>query len=629
MAGTDFSHLTNDELIKGIKALDLPDYIRSKAYGIDVRETLAQMTEMTIQLGVNMGLSPDDALNWARKLQESVSQSEFDSWIATLLDGGPSIFMNTLSELQSTYPNGAAGVALVRETDPAKIYVWNGSAWEDFGDYQGIEIKDGSISSSKIIDETITADKLNLVGVDTLPRNFTFNFADGGTRAITAMVYFESGDYITAEVGVQFALLNSNDVALVSYGTVYKFSQSAHCKIKVKKIDNTTFSDLELESLKRKISVRNAKSLANYETAQKFVNSKVENFDGIRLNQISDVKLSSNLFNPQSALVGTMVSGDGRFSQNANYFTALPIYAGSESKIITVSYCRSYDIYDESGEYAKIGLNTNDNLAVKTIEIPKNHHIYISGHVENLSKMQINVGETLLDYEEYYVEIDKLKVDYNSNKISGLKVGMIGDSIAAASTSGIVGYNDLLVEDGAILSDYSLDGAKLVAGDNSIQDQLTQLISENDNLDVILVEGQTNDITSSSSPTPLGSISDSYTEEFDTQTFSGALENIFKQLKIKYLGALVIYIRVHQMDSRNSDLQKQYGERAMEIAEKWSVPVCDLYKSGGLNSKIPQMKQQFTLTNKVPTGDGTHPNSDGYLKYYYPRIKSEILKGIE
>ena len=162
MAGTDFSHLTNDELIKGIKALDLPDYIRSKAYGVDVRETLAQMTEMTIQLGVNMGLSPDDALKWARKLQETVSQSEFDSWVATLLDGGPSIFMNTLSELQTTYPNGAAGVALVRETDPAKIYVWNGSAWEDFGDYQGIEVKDGSIVTSKLADKAVTAEKTNL-----------------------------------------------------------------------------------------------------------------------------------------------------------------------------------------------------------------------------------------------------------------------------------------------------------------------------------------------------------------------------------------------------------------------------------------------------------------------------------
>ena len=80
----------------------------------------------------------------------TVTQSEFDSWVATLLDGGPSIFMNTLSELQATYPNGAAGVALVRETDPAKIYVWNGTAWENFGNYQGIEVKDGTITMAKL-----------------------------------------------------------------------------------------------------------------------------------------------------------------------------------------------------------------------------------------------------------------------------------------------------------------------------------------------------------------------------------------------------------------------------------------------------------------------------------------------
>src|SRR5699024_3429866 len=95
---------------------------------------------------------------------QAVPQSEFDSWIATLLDGGPSIFINTLSELQTTYPNGASGVALVRETDPAKIYVWNGTAWEDFGDYQGIEVKDGTITTSKLAEESVTP--LKMFGVD-------------------------------------------------------------------------------------------------------------------------------------------------------------------------------------------------------------------------------------------------------------------------------------------------------------------------------------------------------------------------------------------------------------------------------------------------------------------------------
>ena len=87
-------------------------------------------------------------------------------------DGGPSIFMNTLSELQTTYPNGAPGVALVRETDPAKIYVWNGTAWEDFGDYQGIEIKDGAVTTPKIANESVTRDKVALGAISSQETDF-------------------------------------------------------------------------------------------------------------------------------------------------------------------------------------------------------------------------------------------------------------------------------------------------------------------------------------------------------------------------------------------------------------------------------------------------------------------------
>ena len=160
----DLTGLTQDEITHGIKSSKLPDYIRYKQYLTDTNEALAQLAEMIIQFAVNLGLDPDQTLDWARKLQQAVPQSEFDSWIATLLDGGPSIFVNTLSELQAKYPNGAAGVALVRETDPAKIYVWNGTAWEDFGDYQGIEVKDGAITTEKIADGAVTIEKLVFAG---------------------------------------------------------------------------------------------------------------------------------------------------------------------------------------------------------------------------------------------------------------------------------------------------------------------------------------------------------------------------------------------------------------------------------------------------------------------------------
>uniref|UniRef100_UPI00352B49BA hypothetical protein n=1 Tax=Aerococcus urinaeequi TaxID=51665 RepID=UPI00352B49BA len=131
-----------------------------------------------------------------RKADKSivVTQSEFDSWVASILDGGPSIFMNTLNELQTTYPDGAAGVALVRETDPAKIYVWNGSAWEDFGDYQGIEVKDGTITTSKLDAGAVTADKTNFIGTGK-------NLFNKLTRNIGYVVDRNNGELVVSSGG--------------------------------------------------------------------------------------------------------------------------------------------------------------------------------------------------------------------------------------------------------------------------------------------------------------------------------------------------------------------------------------------------------------------------------------------
>ena len=93
MAGTDFSHLTDDELINGIKALNIPDYIRTKTYGVDVRETLAQMTEMLMQLAYNQGMTPQQAQDWVSQLNNKivkgqVTMSDLTQEVKEALTGG-------------------------------------------------------------------------------------------------------------------------------------------------------------------------------------------------------------------------------------------------------------------------------------------------------------------------------------------------------------------------------------------------------------------------------------------------------------------------------------------------------------------------------------------------------------
>ena len=97
MAGTDFSHLTDDELLNGIKALNIPDYIRTKSYGIDVRETLAQMTEMLMQLAYNQGMDPQQAQDWVSKLNKKITKGQ--------------VTMSDLSqEIKEAFTGGAVAV---------------------------------------------------------------------------------------------------------------------------------------------------------------------------------------------------------------------------------------------------------------------------------------------------------------------------------------------------------------------------------------------------------------------------------------------------------------------------------------------------------------------------------------
>ena len=444
LAGTDFSHLTNDELIKGIQSSNLPDYIRSKAYGIDVRETLAQMTEMTIQLGVNMGLSPDDALKWARKLQETVSQSEFDSWVATLLDGGPSIFMNTLSELQTTYPNGASGVALVRETDPAKIYVWNGTTWEDFGDYQGIEIKNGAVDTAKVADKAITPDKTDFISVG---KNL-FDKDNGHTGYIissngelTANGNYFVSNFILVEPSTNYYISSTSVFAW--YDDKYNFISRVYQESGVfqspatakymrvsasfgylptlsvtKGNELTPYEEFKIYSDKLKIHADQIEgdiipsngSITNEKLAPKSVG----------VNQADFLKTGLNLFNKDSGHSGYIISTDGKLTANGNYFASNYILVDSSTDYY-ISQRSTFAWYDNefnfiSRVYQEFGVFQSPTNA---------EYMRLSASSGYLPTLSVTKGSSSKPYEDYKIYSDKLKVHTDQIEGDTLKISSL------------------------------------------------------------------------------------------------------------------------------------------------------------------------------------------------------------
>ena len=101
---------------------ELANAIRTKKYGKDVREPIAQLAD---------------------KLSNAVLGKNIGNVVAT-----PTKVFDNLAELQKTYPNGADGVMVT--VDNGHKYFWQNNQWKDFGVYQSKDISDNSVNNEMI-----------------------------------------------------------------------------------------------------------------------------------------------------------------------------------------------------------------------------------------------------------------------------------------------------------------------------------------------------------------------------------------------------------------------------------------------------------------------------------------------
>lgn len=436
----DFTHLSEDEKINGIKITKVPKYIRDKAYLTDFSETLAQLAEMIIQLGVNLSLDPDEALEWARKLQESVSQSEFDSWVATLLDGGPSLFFETKAALVAKYPNGAPGVALVRETDPARIYVWNGTAWEDFGDYQGIEIKDGTVSTKKITDKAVTFVKTDFIdNLDNLFKGWNDRFylnGDNVTLTYNPANTSNFGTIIPIEPNSNYQItLEDGFSGLFKFGTDsrtnFTSAQNLNGSIKVGSNlgivgDLFTFtsgtsdaylyitSDTDVAMNVSKLSSGRGRSV-NTLMPVEFKNLSLTDIEGVGIKNDSipigklEHDTSANVFNYRTVTKGYYVDRyTGNLVENADNSVSdyIPIKAG-QTKLtfdkLTVGNI-NYAFYKNRNFIEGGQVLVGDLTAPKTVPINTlaDEFRFSLAHANGLKTYRVEFGDALSQSSEYY-----------------------------------------------------------------------------------------------------------------------------------------------------------------------------------------------------------------------------------
>lgn len=201
-------------------------------------------------------------------------------------------------------------------------------------------------------------------------------------------------------------------------------------------------------------------------------------------------------------------------------------------------------------------------------------------------------------------------------KLEGLKFDFLGDSITegVGVSENSKRYFEVLKEKFGLaeVNGYGISGTRFAkqitpSEDPRIDKYFASRIEEmKEDVDGVVVFGGTNDYGHGDAP--IGDFSDRTPD-----TFYGACHDLFSRLIEKYPGKAIIIMTPLHRDTELEPREKECGDLILidyveiirEVAEFYSLPVCDLFKNSGLQPMIPIIKEKF-----IP--DGLHPCDAGH-----------------
>jgi hypothetical protein len=201
--------------------------------------------------------------------------------------------------------------------------------------------------------------------------------------------------------------------------------------------------------------------------------------------------------------------------------------------------------------------------------------------------------------------------------LTGKKIVFDGDSITASGG----GFPKIIGEKTAcVIENQAVGGARLCSNssNHSVVDNLPNLPTDGD---IYCFQGGINDFWGN---TPVGTYTQGdYTGSVDPTTIYGAMETIFRYALTNFFGKAICFVITHKIQntaySKNTagNTFWDYRKAMIDVCEKYSIPYYDAFTKSGLNGW--NAAQKAGLFN---SGDGIHPNTQGYEAYYVPQLIS-------
>lgn len=228
-------------------------------------------------------------------------------------------------------------------------------------------------------------------------------------------------------------------------------------------------------------------------------------------------------------------------------------------------------------------------------------------------------------------EFDRLMSELELYRLlKGKTVLSFGDSIMYGAGNEGEGIADMLGEKyGMHAFDYSVPGAVtgVSSGKNHIPDQIRKAVSNGREADVILIDGGTNDTFR----TDLGTFTEGYDmSAASEESFTGGLEKAMWLISQTWKDTPVIYIRPHDMALVAQSVEQRYGERGLEVAEKWHAAAVDLFGTSALKTEDPYLRERYTMFDEVKGyRDSIHPTALGYAEFYLPEAAKALAPAFD
>lgn len=112
---------------------------------------------------------------------------------------------------------------------------------------------------------------------------------------------------------------------------------------------------------------------------------------------------------------------------------------------------------------------------------------------------------------------------------------------------------------------------------------------------VYIVMGGFNDIWHSNSV--LGTLSSSFVDNYNINTYYGALERSFDYIHKKAPNAHIVYVTMFKLETTSA--HERFMIAAQKVCSKWNIPVIDLYNSNDINGTNPVHVSTYFAADKI------------------------------